>query len=222
MKIDLIASYAQLSGSLIIALLGLLYFSKRDKPALLLGIYGVNSVVFQIAIYIFIFLDIKGYNNVSGNLYTLLETIIILFFFNSLFSNKMAKRFTLLLCALYVILFFAFIYRHWFDFISSIRTMRDLMIIICTLLYFYYMITNMPTSQITKYPMFWIMSAFLVYFAGTFVLSLSLDFLVNVLKDDLAWLWTARNFFRFFFCLLVSYGLWMDLRLVKAKTVLNK
>ncbi|MBI1769369.1 MAG: hypothetical protein HYR67_13455 [Bacteroidetes bacterium] len=84
-------------------------------------------------------------------------------------------------------------------------------------MYFYFLITQMPTKEITAFPMFWIVAAMLFFFAGTFALSLSLDYLVKVLKNDLAVVWTMRNFFRLLFCLVVSYGLWLDLRQVKAK-----
>lgn len=80
----------------------------------------------------------------------------------------------------------------------------------------------MPANEITSFPMFWIATAMLFFFAGTFILSLSLDYLVEVLKDDLNVLWTMRNFFRLSFCLVVSYGLWLDLKQVKAKIALTK
>ena len=213
------SNYAQQLGSLIIALLGFILISKRSKPVQVLAVYGLNSVFFQVIINF----NIKGVHpNLMGNLYVLMEALILLSFFYTLFSNALAKKIGLVFGVIYVISFCLFMPGHWTQFSSPIRTMRDLMIVVCALLYFYFLIVEMPTNEITRYPMFWIMAAFLFYFAGTFVLSLSLDFLVNVLKDDLALLWTARNFFRFFFCLLVSYGLWMDLRLVKAKTLLNK
>jgi hypothetical protein len=77
----------------------------------------------------------------------------------------------------------------------------------------------MPSSNITKYPLFWILAAFLFFFAGTFALSLSLDYLVKALRDDVALLWIARNYFRFFFCIVVCYGLWLDLKQLKARLV---
>jgi hypothetical protein len=98
---------------------------------------------------------------------------------------------------------------------GDIRMLRDLLMIGCSLLYFYSLMKNMPTTEITRYPMFWIVAALIFFFAGTFILSLSLEYLVNVLKDDMRFFWPARNYFRFFFCLVVSYGLWLDLRLVK-------
>lgn len=220
MKAYYFSLYAQQFGSFLIAIFGLLLYNKRGLKIKLLGLYGLNSFVFTILTFLFIEYHISV--NFSGNFYTLTETIILLCFFLCLFKKDIFRKSILVLAGVYVILFFVFTYKHINEVIGSIRTLRDLMMIICTLIYFYLMIAEMPTKEITKYPMFWIMTAFLVYFAGTFVLSLSLDFLIKVLKDDLAWLWTARNFFRFFFCLVVSYGLWMDLRLVKAKTLLNK
>lgn len=215
MKAIFFSIYVQQFGSLLIAIFGLLHFSKRQKEIKLLGLYGLYSFIFQ---FLQLFLmKIHISNNTTGDFYVFTESLILLFFFYWSFKSRIAKKLTLGLAVIYICLFSIFTYQHMGEVIGSIRTLRDLMMIICTLIYFYYMITDMPASQITKYPMFWIMTAFLVFFAGTFVLSLSLDFLVNVLKDDLAFVWTARNFFRFFFCLVVSYGLWMDLRLIRAK-----
>lgn len=220
MKAYYFSNYAQQLGSLLIASVVVFQFSKRSTSIRLLGLYGLNSFVFQMITHVVAGFQSKiAYNNLVGNIYTITETLILLYFFYILFTYSWAKRITLIFMVLYFILFFLYMPGHWLELSASIRTLRDLMMIVCSVIYFYFMITGMPTNEITRYPMFWIMAAFLFYFAGTFVLSLSLDFLVNVLKDDLALLWTARNFFRFFFCLLVSYGLWMDLRLVKAKQI---
>lgn len=215
MKAIFFSIYAQQFGSLLIAIFGLLHFGKRETGIKLLGLYGLNSFIFQFLQDFLMKIHIS--NNTTGDFYVFTESLTLLCFFYWSFKNRIAKKLTLGLAVIYICLFFVFTYQHLGEVIGSIRTMRDLMMLLCALIYFYFLITDMPANQITKFPMFWIMTAFLVFFAGTFVLSLSLDFLVNVLKDDLAFVWTARNFFRFFFCLVVSYGLWMDLRLVKIK-----
>jgi hypothetical protein len=204
--------YAQQFGSLIIAALGFMSFSKREKPILILGFYGVNSVFFEVVNEITSFRS-----NIIGDLYTLAEALILLYFFYTLFNSLWSKKFIISIGILYCVLYFVFMAGDWQVTHSAIRMLRDLVLIVCSVLYFYFLMTSMPTTTITGYPMFWIVAAFIFFFAGTFVLSLSLDYLINVLNDDMFYLWTARNYFRFFFCLVVSYGLWLDLRLVKMK-----
>jgi hypothetical protein len=201
---------AQQIGSLLIAVLALLYFRKRAMPILILGFYGLNSILFEIMWKI-------HSSNIIGDIYTLTEALILLYFFYILFNSSKAKTFIVVLITGYCVFYLIFMFGNWQKIHSDIRMLRDLVMIACSLLYFYSLMTNMPTTEITRYPMFWIVAAFIFFFAGTFVLSLSLDYLVTVLKDNLLSLWTARNFFRFFFCLVVCYGLWLDLRLVMMK-----
>lgn len=211
-----VSSHAQHFGSFLIAVLGFIYFSKREKTIRILVLYGLNSVVFQLANQILpYYTDEYVVINIVTNIYILTEALILLYFFYSLFEVLWAKKLVVILSIAYTILYFILSHNHWQEFLGSIRMLRDLLMISCSLLYFYFLMSDMPTTEITRYPMFWITSAFIFFFAGTFVLSLSVDYLIDVLKDDLSYLWPARNFFRFFFCLVVSYGLWLDLRLVK-------
>ena len=204
--------YAQQFGSFIIAVLGLIHFTKREKPILILGFYGLNDVLFEV-----INLNTDFKDNIVGDVYTLVEALILLYFFYTLFSSSRLKKITIILSIIYCVLYLFLITGDSPERFGTIRMLRDLLVISCSLLYFYFLMIHMPTVAITHYPMFWIVAAFIFFFAGTFVLSLSLDYLINVLKDDMRYLWPARNYFRFFFCLVVSYGLWLDLRLVKMK-----
>lgn len=212
-----IANYAQQFGSLLIALLGCLFFFKRDRPIKILALYGLNSFVFQVISETILYFKIKGALNLNGNIYTLSEMLILLSFFYSLYSTKSSKNIVLIFVSVYLIMYFFFLFDHWRDFIGSIRTLRDAMIVVCSLVYFYSLVKNMPATNITKYPLFWINVALLFFFAGTLMLSISVDYWIKTLGDNFAWFWIFRNFFRFLFCLVVCYGLWLDLKQVKQK-----
>jgi len=206
---------AQHFGSLVIAVLALLYYSKRERPVIILAFYGINSVLFQ-------FLNTLSPNtselllgNIVANVYTLTECLILLYFFNSLYHTSWAKKLTIIMSVVYSVLFFVLLTPDWQTANAPIRIIRDGMMIACSVLYFYFLLSDMPAIEITRYPMFWIVAAFIFFFAGTFMLSLSIDYLVEVLKDDLRYLWPARNLFRCVFCLVVSYGLWLDFQYIK-------
>ncbi len=209
--------YAQQLGSFLIAVLAFLYFSKRETAIHVLGLYGLNSVFFEI-----LNLSSNPKTNIVGDIYTLTEVLILLYFFYVLFRSPSLRKIILVLVIMYCVLYCVIIFVDWEGSFSAIRMLRDLVIISSSLLYFFNLMRDLPTTEITRYPMFWVVAAFIFFFAGTFILSLSRDYLVAVLKDDLLLLWTARNFFRFFFCLVVSYGLWLDLRLVKMKGNLQR
>src|SRR5258706_879734 len=218
-----ISIYVQQAGSLLIALLGVVYFLKRHLPIKLLSFYGFNSVLFQTASTIIVYNHkARLYLNLNGNIYTLVETLILLLFFFTIYNSRIAKSLILVFASGYLILYFTLMPNHWTELESSIRTTRDLLVIVCSLMYFYFLLRQMPTGEITKYPMFWIVAAMLSFFAGTFALSVSIQYLVKVLHNDLALLWTMRNTFRFVFCLVVCYGLWLDLRQVRTNLTLTK
>jgi len=216
-KLIYFSTYSQLFGSFLIATLGYFYFSKREKPIHILAFYGLNSCVFQLVNTFPPRIENYIINNIVANIYTITETFILLYFFFTIFPTAWSKKLIIVFGILYGIVYFTVIPDHWQEAIGSTRMLRDLLMIVCSLFYFYFLISNLPTTQITRYPMFWIVAAFIFFFAGTFVLSLSTDYLHHVLKNDFSYLWPARNFFRFFFCLVVSYGLWLDLREVKIK-----
>lgn len=220
MQLHTISNYSQQFGSLLIVLLGAAFFSKRELPIKILVLYGANSFIFQLVSTAVIYTKAK-WLNVNGNLYTLSEALILLSFFYFLFKSKSEKRMVIVMAVVYVILYFVFMIDRWNELVSSTRTMRDLVMMICSITYFFYLTREMPTNEITKYPMLWIVAAMLCFFAGTFTLSLSLDYLVKVLHNNLAFIWAVRNFYRLFFCLVVCYGVWLDYKQLKANLSLT-
>jgi len=183
--------------------------------------YGVNSFVFQMVSWIIIYTKTKGVINVNGNLYTLSEALLLLGFFYTVFKSPSEKRAVIVMAVVYTISYFVFMIDRWNELVSSIRTLRDVVIIISCIMYFFYLMREMPTKEITKYPMLWIVAAMLCFFAGTFTLSLSLNYLVKVLHNDLSVIWSMRNFFRFIFCLVVCYGMWLDYKQLKTNLSLT-
>ena len=220
MTVNTISNYSQQFGSLLIVLLGVPLFMKRELPIRILVFYGANSVIFQLVSTIIIFTKIK-WLNVNGNVYTLTEALILLCFFYTLFKSPSEKKAVKVMAVIYVILYFIFMIGRWNELVSSIRTMRDLVLIICCIMYFFYLMREMPTNDITKFPMLWIVAAMLCFFAGTVTLSLSLNYLVKALHNNLVIIWSIRNFYRLLFCLVVCYGLWLDLKQLKANLSLT-
>ncbi|MEJ0031144.1 MAG: hypothetical protein WDO15_12550 [Bacteroidota bacterium] len=83
-------------------------------------------------------------------------------------------------------------------------------LILISLVYFYLLIKELPTESITRLPMFWINTAILIYYSGTFFQYLLTDYLINVLKGDIVNTWTIHNFLGFVFYVIVSVGLWLN------------
>ena len=87
---------------------------------------------------------------------------------------------------------------------------RSLTFIVISLLYFYVLIRELPTESITKLPMFWINTAFLLYYSGVFFQWLVLDYLINEIKGDVVNTYTIKNGIGIIHYLLIAIGLWYN------------
>lgn len=90
---------------------------------------------------------------------------------------------------------------------SYTKTVIAICVIIASLIYFFVLIRDLPTESITRLPMFWVNTAALIYYSGTFFVYLATDYLINVVKSDLINAWTIHNFLGLIFYTLVSIGL---------------
>jgi hypothetical protein len=69
----------------------------------------------------------------------------------------------------------------------------SLIMIVYGLSYFFTLMKEMPTYDLYRLPMFWINSAFMIYFAGNLFLFVFTDYLVDVLNNNLIVYWTIHN-----------------------------
>jgi hypothetical protein len=86
------------------------------------------------------------------------------------------------------------------------NTLSSFVFILVSLLYFYVLIQQMPTETITRLPMFWINTAFLLYYAGNFTIYLFVDYLIQQ-KNNLVLPWTVHNFWGLIFYAIIWYAL---------------
>lgn len=202
--------YLQWSGSVIIAVACLPHFNTRGTPIKILGVYAITSIVFSLfqEISVQVFANV-GINNI-GNAFVFSEALLFgLLYLNATKSRKFRNLVVVtisLYCIVYLFAFLFFEHRSY----SLIRTSRDLLMLLLALTYFYYLIQKLPEENLLRFPMFWINVAVIFFFSGTFFLSFMVDYLVSVLKNDLAGFWAFRNVFRFSFCLVLAYSGWLD------------
>jgi hypothetical protein len=182
-----------------------------------LAFYAITSICFSLAQKSSEwFLGNVGVNNI-GSVWTLLEALYFSLLFYTVTANTFLRKRIAVFSAFYIIFYVAACLFFLGNFYSSIRFGRDLLMIGYALIYFYYLIQKLPENDLLKSPMFWINAAVIFFFSGTFVLSLVLDYMVQVLKNDLTGFWAFRNFFRFCFCLVLAYAGWLDWRLMYQK-----
>jgi hypothetical protein len=214
-----ISGYFQWAGSLIIAINCLPYFKKRPIYIQALALYAVTSICFSLAQESSEWFFGKIGVNQIGNVWTLMEALCFSLLFYYVTDNGVFRKrivIFLSLCTIFYITTFLFFIDN---FHSLIRFGRDALMITYALAYFYYLIRKLPDENLLESPMFWINAAIIFFFSGTFVLSLMLDYLIQVLKNDLATFWAFRNFFRFGFCLVLAYAGWLNWRSIKIKSI---
>ncbi|WP_127121782.1 hypothetical protein [Chryseotalea sanaruensis] len=178
-----------------------------QKQIFIIGIYAINSVVFQ-CIQTGSYVIAKVHPNPIGNFYVLIETIILLWFFASAFNKLTFVRVMLLVGVLYTIIFVCFALPDLYTIHSSTRAVRDLVMIICSSLYFFLLLKNLPGEDLYTLPMFWISAAILFFFSCTFILSLSTTYLIKTFRDQYVYFASFRNLLRALFCLIICLGIW--------------
>lgn len=217
LKVYTISGYLQWVGSLIILSVCLYKYSLRPSHIRVLGLYAVLSIVFSLAQEISEMVFSKSGINSIGNGYVLTEALSFSLLFYYAMRNTFFRKGVLTLALLYTILYlitFLFFANHSF---SLIRFGRDFLMISYSLTYFYYLIRKLPEENLLGFPMFWINASVLFFFSGTFILSFLIDYIANVLKDNIAGFWAFRNLFRFTFCLVLAYAGWLDWHSIKSK-----
>ena len=134
----------------------------------------------------------------------------ILFYKRQIKSKKIGQ-----LLQLTVFLFISFTLANVF-FIQGIvsnnsytLSLRNFLLISISLIYFYILIKELPAESITRLPMFWINTAILIYFSGTFFQNLAADYMVY-LKSNLVATWTIKNFLGIIYYGMICAALWLN------------
>ena len=153
--------------------------------------------------------------NLRINIYLLLNLPIIIWIYKRETYGTTANRVLYTIIALYLLFWFLnfFIFQgvHNINSYSSLTTSFCVMVI--SLWYFYVLIQRLPAESITKLPMFWINTAMLIYYSGTFFIYLSMDYLVNVLKDNLIAIWYIHHLLGLIF----YSSLWYAMLLIRSE-----
>jgi hypothetical protein len=212
------AGHLSTAATIGIAVTCLLKFTSRDISIKLIGYYSLTSLMFTLLQRI----AINFFNNASineiGSGFVFCEAVILSIVYYKIAFEKRHKIWVASFAGVYIIMFVVILIFFIENYFSLIRSSRDVLMIINALLFFYALMKDPLERNLMTYPMFWINSAVLFFFSGTFILSFFRDYIVLVLKDDITGYWAFRNFFRFAFCLVLAYAGWLDLRLLRTKT----
>lgn len=150
-----------------------------------------------------------------ANIFTLVETQFLVYFFYRILRSKLVKKVLLISAALFTV-FWAMLYveagqsQH----LKSIFAVEAIGIILLSIFYFYEQLSFPDTPFVYMQPRFWVVTAYLIYTAGTFFLFLYLDSLELHLQRQY---YLLNSLFLIFKTILLSIGMFMTQKLPKKK-----
>lgn len=206
--LSFLSAYLQWAGSFAVMLLCLYKRRNLSVDLKAVGIYASLSFFFQLLQFISFFFLKSRFNNVVANVYSPIEVMSLLaIFFLTPKLSKYRLHLGMVSIALLAFLTWTAIV-HTTTLNATSETVRDLSMIICSLAFFLIVIKDLSEENIMEMPMFWINSSILFFFSCTFILSLSMGYIQEVLREDFVIFWIFRNMLRTFFCVIICIGIW--------------
>lgn len=185
--------------------LALIYFKSLDAPLrvliLLLLVSGITDIINA-------YLYSKTISNMGVmNVYTLLELgLYSIYYTINLADYRGVKHISRSLVLIFVLTIFFTVTSDFNEKINTITlTIESLTIIFMSLIYFDKMLKSMRLPKIWQDPYFWINSAILIYFSGSFFVFIFVDF-VDI-KSSFN-LWHIHSIVHFIFNIVLTVGFW--------------
>lgn len=205
-----LSNYSQWFGSFVILMLVLNSYKGLPWNIRIIGLMGLVSVVFQLLQTISTYFFRSQHVNAIGDCYVFLETLIFLAYYYVLFNEGRLLRLALLFSAflsigIYAMVILADPTYPWY---AVLNTLRNVILMVFSVITFFKLIKDLPNDNLLSLPTFWINSGILFLYSCTFMLSLSMDYIVTVLRDDFGAFWAFKNFLRVGFCVVICVGIW--------------
>jgi hypothetical protein len=182
--------------------------TERDLLSVLF-VYLTLSVLTEIINLVFI--DLFKNNNPVIHFYTLFAFLILTYFYKLLLKDKvfdkMFKPTVFLFCVCSII------YSIYIKGLMNVNVISYLTFAIFMIFnsayYFYKVYTEMKVSNLFQDGLFWINSAFLIYFSSTFYVSLFEDVIKSVDLNLFYYTWPIQLVSTIIFNIILSKGIWL-------------
>ncbi|UTW61857.1 hypothetical protein KFE98_17860 [bacterium SCSIO 12741] len=183
-------------------------YGRLDKPLRWLSWLMVVSAVTALIAHL---LWKEKINNLPIlHVYTNLEFLMLSLYFYWRLKPMLSPRVLIL-----IILFFfgyslvnSFFFQHIYENNSNARALESILLIFFSLLLFYKFIREARIVRLEQTPEFWINSAVLLYFSGSFFLFVFSNYVVNMKREWATVFWGVHAIFYVIYLLLISIGLW--------------
>lgn len=154
-----------------------LFFRKRLSDKGLRVIILLLIIGFFADIYSVYLANHRSPNFKIFNWFILVETLLLLHYFYKILPLKSHFKLFLSTAIIYTLLFLKDYYfingnRNYLDNIAAIE---NVIVIILSIVYFFKQISNPNNLDFQKYPQFWVVCAYLIYFSGTLFLFLYIN-----------------------------------------------
>lgn len=144
------------------------------------------------------------------NIYVIVEALTISFFYYRFFESGNFKLLTMVTGILFLIVSVQQIVSRDKDMMNHVSvTLESVMVTLYSVLTFHQLLQKSVYSNILNAPVFWINSAFLFYFTGTFFLHLFSNYLLTHSQYGFYVLWGLwHSLVNISFLILISIGFW--------------
>ncbi|MGC3942960.1 MAG: hypothetical protein QM762_00220 [Chryseolinea sp.] len=156
--------------------------------------------------------------NISQNLYALPMILLTLLMYDFAWKARYRKVTIASVILFCVFAVWNFVYGQGTNFNSNTVLFGGAFIIIHSVLFYYYLLADLPVQRLDRLPMFWFNAGYLTYFGGS--LFIFAAYVVDVFRDSLLLYWSIGNVLRIAQFILIIVGLCQDLRNIRSHSSL--
>jgi len=151
--------------------------------------------------------------NVPQNLYIVPYILLLLAMYDVAWKGRHRVLTVISTTVVCVFALGNFLFLQQDSFNSHTLVLGGVFVILHGVLYYYYLLVNLPVQKLGKLPMFWFNAGYLTYFGGS--LFIFAAYVVEVFRDSLLLYWSIQNFLRIAQFILIIVGLCQDLRNIR-------
>jgi hypothetical protein len=147
--------------------------------------------------------------NSFGSIYGYVEYVTVILLYQAHLSPVKKSSFIAIIVSLITIYTIEMVgFRGASDVQSVSMAIFSIVVTVLALAYFFKLMRTMPTMHIYYIPMFWICIGMLVFYTGNFFLYVVRDYLIQVMKDNMATYWSLHNILGIISYIFYSIGMW--------------
>lgn len=139
------------------------------------------------------------------NIYTFVEGFLIIVIYQKIFENKNVIFYLLNTFFVCCFIMACFYFGKLNEISMYLITTEAFIVILLSTTYFFRLINNTQVPELTRFYLFWLNTAFLIYFSGAFFIFLTTNFILNPENDRKVHdLWILHNFFNIAYNVLLA------------------